>query len=147
MLTAILFVTFLIHPITSCQTGMIRDDSSPSESSLSSIPLTTREHWMRAANRVLLEHGNPCPFYAFGTVIVNHTASGLGELVCSGVNQISATGNPTLHGEMVAISNCSKILSDKFGLSTDDVWSAFSQLSIYTNGEACPMVRSVNFFF
>lgn len=56
---------------------------------------------MRRANEALGElSGSPCPFAAFGTVIVNHTNSdGLGELVCMGVNENSLTGNPSLHGE------------------------------------------------
>ncbi|KAJ5895621.1 Cytidine and deoxycytidylate deaminase zinc-binding region [Penicillium taxi] len=66
---------------------------------INNIPFTTRAHWMRLANAALKISGSPCPFAAFGTVIVNHTdTSGLGELVCMGTNQNMATGNPTLHG-------------------------------------------------
>lgn len=66
---------------------------------INGIPLSTRAYWMRKANEALSEVlGNPCPFAAFGTVIVNHTDSGLGELVCIGANSNSLTGNPTLHG-------------------------------------------------
>lgn len=140
MITAILFVTFLIHPIHSCQNGLLRDISTSSTSGSSSIPLATREYWMRAANNALSEQGNPCPFYPFGAVVVNHTLNGLGKLVCSGVNKVRVDGNPTLHGEIVAINNCTKILSENMGLSPEGVLSAFSQLTIYTNGEACPMV-------
>jgi hypothetical protein len=54
---------------------------------------------MRRANEALSEiGGSPCPFAAFGTAIVNHTASTEGELICLGVNENSKTGNPTLHG-------------------------------------------------
>ena len=61
------------------------------------IPFSTRAHWMRQANLAL---NAPCPFAAFGSVIVNHTATtGLGNLVCTGANSNSATGNPTLHGD------------------------------------------------
>jgi hypothetical protein len=61
------------------------------------IPFSTRAHWMRQANLAL---GAPCPFAAFGSVIVNHTATiGLGTLVCTGANSNSVTGNPTLHGD------------------------------------------------
>lgn len=64
--------------------------------SINGIPYSTRAYWMRQANLAL---NAPCPFAAFGAVIVNHTAnSGLGELVCTGANSNSATGNPTLHG-------------------------------------------------
>ena len=67
--------------------------------SINSVPLSTRAHWMRRANAALGELGSPCAFAAFASAIVNHTASGLGELVCIGVNSNSVTGNPTLHGK------------------------------------------------
>jgi hypothetical protein len=64
--------------------------------SINGVPFSTRAHWMRQANIAL---NAPCPFAAFGSVIVNHTATtGLGTLVCTGANSNSATGNPTLHG-------------------------------------------------
>lgn len=64
---------------------------------INGIPYSTRAHWMRQANLAL---NAPCPFAAFGSVIVNHTSdSALGELVCTGANSNSVTGNPTLHGE------------------------------------------------
>lgn len=63
---------------------------------INGIPYATRAHWMRKANRAL---PSACPFAAFGTVIVNHTdPSGLGELVCTGANSGSTSGNPTMHG-------------------------------------------------
>lgn len=65
---------------------------------INGIPHSTRAHWMRRANAALADLGSPCPFAAFGSVIVNHTAPGLGELVCIGANANSKTGNPTLHG-------------------------------------------------
>jgi hypothetical protein len=62
------------------------------------IPFSTRVHWMRRANAVLSELSSPCPFAAFGSVIVNHTdTQGLGDVVCIGLNAIE-DGNPTLHG-------------------------------------------------
>ena len=68
--------------------------------SVNGIPFSTRAYWMRRANQALSDLVSPCPFGAFGTVIVNHTStSDLGELVCIGANNISATGNPTLHGK------------------------------------------------
>ena len=58
-----------------------------------------RAHWMRHAIAALPElTGSPCPSEAFGAVIVNHTASPEGELVCMGANSIKKDGNPTLHG-------------------------------------------------
>lgn len=66
---------------------------------LNGIPYSTRAYWMRKANQALSDLVSPCPFGAFGTVIVNHTANtGLGELVCIGVNSIASTGNPIMHG-------------------------------------------------
>jgi hypothetical protein len=64
------------------------------------IPFATRAYWMRRANSVLAELSpSPCPFGAFGSVIVNHTESqGLGELVCIGLNYVLEEGNPTGHG-------------------------------------------------
>jgi hypothetical protein len=67
--------------------------------SINSISYSTRIHWMREANNALFELSGPCPFAAFGTVIVNHTAgTGLGELVCIGANSNRPTGNPVMHG-------------------------------------------------
>lgn len=69
--------------------------------SINGIPFATRVYWMRRANQALGElSGSLCPFAAFGTAIVNHTdTTGLGDLVCIGVNQNSRTGNPSLHGK------------------------------------------------
>ncbi|KAI2620141.1 cytidine deaminase-like protein [Hypomontagnella submonticulosa] len=110
---------------------------------INGIAFSTRAYWMRQANLAL---GHPCPTAAFGTVIVNHTGnSGLGELVCVGANSISSTGNPTLHGEIVAINNCIQILTDTSGpykLSPSDALAAFANLSLYTNAESCPMCAS-----
>lgn len=65
-------------------------------SSHDAISQATRAYWVRQANLAL---NHPCPFAAFGSVIVNHTGnSGLGQLVCTGANSMSMTGNPTLHG-------------------------------------------------
>ncbi|KAJ8515871.1 hypothetical protein ONZ45_g6767 [Pleurotus djamor] len=113
--------------------------------SLNGIPFSTRAHWMRRANAALAELASPCTFAAFASVIVNHTAPGLGELVCIGVNSNRNTGNPTLHGEIAAIQNCSTVLTDPSGpynLTASQALSAFSQLSLYTNAESCPMCAS-----
>jgi tRNA(Arg) A34 adenosine deaminase TadA len=107
------------------------------------IPHSTRTYWMRAANLALTASGSSCPFAAFGTVIVNHTATnGLGDLICTGVNQNSVTGNPTLHGEMVAVGNCTDILTDPNGpyaLSPAEASAAWADFTLYTNAESCPM--------
>ncbi|KAI1139761.1 cytosine deaminase [Hypoxylon sp. FL0543] len=111
--------------------------------SINGIPFSTRAYWMRQANLALTQ---PCPYAAFGTVIVNHTgASELGDLVCSGANAMSSTGNPTLHGEIAAINNCTSILTDPSGpykLSPSEALAAFADLTLYTNAESCPMCAS-----
>ncbi|KAJ7876564.1 cytidine deaminase-like protein, partial [Mycena leptocephala] len=79
------------------------------------------------------------------SVIVNHTVPGLGELVCTGGNTKGQTGDPTLHGEIAAIRNCSAILTDPSGpykLSPAEALDAFTQLSLYTNAESCSMCAS-----
>ncbi|KAJ7054875.1 guanine deaminase [Mycena amicta] len=112
--------------------------------SINAIPFSTRPFWMRQANGALLSQ-SPCPFSAFGSVIVNHTEPAMGELVCTGVNTNRQTGNPTLHGEIAAINNCTAILTDPDGLhklSPSQALSAFAQSSLYTNAESCPMCAS-----
>ncbi|KAI1076491.1 cytidine deaminase-like protein [Whalleya microplaca] len=110
--------------------------------SINGVPFSTRAYWMRQANLAL---SSPCPFAAFGSVIVNHTGSSeLGELVCTGANT-KDTGNPTLHGEIAAIKNCSSILIDPNGpykMSASEAIAAFAGLSLYTNAESCPMCAS-----
>ncbi|KAI0016246.1 guanine deaminase [Xylariomycetidae sp. FL0641] len=110
---------------------------------INGVSFETRAFWMRRANLAL---PGPCPFAAFGSVIVNHTGSStLGDLVCTGANSNDETGNPTLHGEMAAISNCTRILTDPNGphkLSASEAQSAFAGLSLYTNAESCPMCAS-----
>ncbi|KAK4215817.1 guanine deaminase [Rhypophila decipiens] len=127
------------HPNHSHQLPIIADSGL----TINGIPPSARAYWMRQANIAL---GAPCPFAAFGSVIVNHTANaGLGELVCTGANSNSKTGNPIMHGEMAAITNCSAILTDPNGpykLTPSQALAAFADLSLYTNAESCPMCAS-----
>ncbi|RDX53018.1 cytidine deaminase-like protein [Lentinus brumalis] len=123
----------------------LQDVIGGSTLSINSIPSSTRAFWIRHANAAVAELVSPCTFSAFASVIVNHTAPGLGELVCLGVNSGRQTGNPTLHGEMVAIQNCTKIMTDPAGpfkFTPSQAQAAFSQLSLYTNAESCPMCAS-----
>jgi tRNA(Arg) A34 adenosine deaminase TadA len=110
------------------------------------IAYATRAHWMRIANQAPVNLISPCSFAPFGSAIVNHTSqTGLGKLVCLGANNISSTGNPTLHGEIAAIDNCTAILTDThgpYGYAPSDVSTAWSDLSLYTNAESCPMCAS-----
>ncbi|ETN46074.1 uncharacterized protein HMPREF1541_00258 [Cyphellophora europaea CBS 101466] len=93
--------------------------------------------------------GTPCPFAAFGAAVVNHTAGPAdddgGELVCLGVNSVRRDGNPTLHGEVAAINNCTSILTSPDGpykYNGQQALDALTQLSLYTTAEACPMCAS-----
>jgi len=122
-------------------------DPQPSLPDTDTLPFPIRAHWMREAISTLRSQTrSPCPFGAFGAVIVNHTASSDGELICAGVNGIRETGNPTLHGEMAAINNCTAMLADQegaYGLNGSEVTAAWRGLSLYTTAEPCPMVRSL----
>ncbi|KAI9742919.1 MAG: hypothetical protein M1818_003648 [Claussenomyces sp. TS43310] len=125
----------------------LKTAANESRLTVNSIPLSTRQHWMREANRALLALSGPCPFAAFGSVIVNHTdqTGELGTLICIGANANSQTGDPTKHGEMAAISNCSKVLTDpegRYRLSPPEALRALQDLSLYTNAESCPMCTS-----
>ena len=113
----------------------------------STVPLATHEHWMGVAKQALSDLVSPCPSEAFGAAIVNHTSAngGLGELVCIGVNDIVASGNPTLHGEIAGINNCTAVLQDPSGpykLSPAEMQTAFRDLTLYTTAEPCPMCAS-----
>ncbi|KAK0255817.1 hypothetical protein LTR02_008106 [Friedmanniomyces endolithicus] len=102
-----------------------------------------QELWMRVAIQALRDLNSPCPFEAFGTAVVNHTSTH-DDLICIGANAIS-TGNPTLHGEIAAINNCTAVLSDpngKYGLSPAEVLEAYKDLTLYTTAEPCPMCAS-----
>ncbi|KAI0334877.1 cytidine deaminase-like protein [Cubamyces sp. BRFM 1775] len=113
--------------------------------SINSVPIAVREGWMRRANAALAELASPCTFSAFASVIVNHTASDAGELVCIGVNSNTNTGDPVLHGEIAAIQNCTAVMTDPSGpykFTPKQAQAAFTGLSLYTNAESCPMCAS-----
>lgn len=106
------------------------------------VSAQTREHWMKTAIHALSDLVSPCPYAAFGTAIVNHTASAEGELICIGANSARQTGNPTHHGEIAAINNCTSVLADPDGpyrLSSQEISRAWKDLSLYTTAEPCPM--------
>ncbi|KXH25280.1 cytidine and deoxycytidylate deaminase zinc-binding region [Colletotrichum salicis] len=96
------------------------DDQDMSGLTVNSIPAAKRVEYMQKvwqtrfwfkvvlqkltfhqANGALFRQSGPCPFAAFGTIIVNHTSD---EVVCEGAN--FRTGDPTIHGEISAINAC-----------------------------------------
>ena len=91
---------------------------------------------------VMADHS---PHWAFGTVIVNHTA-GNNQLVCAGANAYNETGgypfpialilDPTEHGEVNAIRNCVKMFTER-GLSPAEIKLAWKELSLYTVSIFC----------
>jgi len=103
---------------------------------------------MHQANIALSLLSSPCPVAPFGSVIVNHSdtsSSPHGELICIGINQAHETGNQGLHGEISAINNCSRILTDpegKYRYSPGEAAETWKELSLYTNAEPCPMCAS-----
>ncbi|GAA6007475.1 hypothetical protein JCM11491_004175 [Sporobolomyces phaffii] len=107
--------------------------------SLNGVPASARTHWMRMASKAVAEiRGDPCSRYHFGAVVVNTTSD---ELVCISANQVSLTGNPTLHGEIAALNRCTEVLADR-GLAPLEILDAWKELSLYTTGEPCSMCSS-----
>ncbi|KAI1614986.1 cytidine deaminase-like protein [Exophiala viscosa] len=139
----------LFPTLSTAKQSPVHPVGSGAEIDLENDPVSAdiRAHWMRRAISTLSDLQSTCPFAPFGAVIVNHTVTepGEGELVCIGVNAVQMDGNPTLHGEVAAINNCTSILTDpagKYQLSGPDALKAFSDLSLYTTAEACPMCSS-----
>ncbi|KAK6084568.1 cytidine deaminase-like protein [Seiridium cupressi] len=100
------------------------------------IPPAKRIEYMRKANEALYAQSGPCPFAAYGTIIVNHTAD---EVVCEGAN--FRTGDPTIHGEISAINACTAKFVEK-GMTATEIYAAWGELSLYTNAESCPMLST-----
>ncbi|KAL4959680.1 nucleoside deaminase [Aspergillus stella-maris] len=107
------------------------------------MPASVRDYWMQYTTTALMDASSPCPFIPFATAIVNHTDfSSRGDLICTGINPGSASGNPILHGEIAAINNCTTILQDpngRFNLTPSETKAAFEDFTLYTNAESCPM--------
>ncbi|KAJ4294357.1 hypothetical protein N0V90_008047 [Kalmusia sp. IMI 367209] len=100
------------------------DDQDMSGLVVNSIPYSTRVKYMRLANEALFEQSGPCPFAAYGTIIVNHTAD---EVVCRGAN--FRTGDPTIHGEISAINACTKVFQER-NMTASEIYAAWGELSI-----------------
>ncbi|KAI8152711.1 tRNA-specific adenosine deaminase TAD2 [Colletotrichum sp. SAR 10_70] len=100
---------------------------------VNSVPAAKRVEYMRKTNEALYRQSGPCPFAAFGSIIVNHTSD---EVVCEGAN--FRTGDPTIHGEISAINACTAKFTEQ-GMTPTQIYAAWGDLSIYTNAESCPM--------
>lgn len=139
MFSRVIFVLSIwYHLIAACNADNIVPAFSFAGLTINNVPYAERQRFMRLTNTALVSLRGPCPFGAFGSVIVNHTASPA-EVVCIGANANSEEGDPTLHGEIAAIQNCTRILRAR-GLSAAQTTAAFADLSLYTNAESCPMV-------
>ncbi|KAF2034560.1 hypothetical protein EK21DRAFT_56128 [Setomelanomma holmii] len=95
------------------------------------------------ANEALFEQSGPCPFVAYGTIIVSHTTD---EVVCRGAN--FRTGDPTqtdrltsIHGEISAINVCTAVFAAR-DMTATQIFAAWGELSIYKNAKSCPMCAS-----
>jgi len=77
--------------------------------------------------QIALEDAKANPRAPFAAIIVDNKT---GEILCKGLN--AAKHNPTLHGEMVAINNCS---SKHPGIN-------WSETTLYTTTESCTMCQS-----
>ena len=83
-----------------------------------------QKKFMREAIRLSLENVQSGKGGPFGAVIVKN-----GEMIATGVNEVTGTNDPTAHAEIIAIRNACKKL-DSFQL--DDC-------EIYCSCEPCPM--------
>ena len=70
------------------------------------------------------------PGIPFATSIVDRLTN---TVLCTGVNSNTENGNPTYHGEIVAINNCSTLHG----------WNrtAARNYTLYTTAESCPMCQ------
>ncbi|KFA79705.1 hypothetical protein S40288_11695 [Stachybotrys chartarum IBT 40288] len=112
------------------------DDQNMTGIVANGVPYAKRVEYMRKTNEALFRQSGPCPFAAYGTIIVNHTSD---EVVCEGAN--FRTGDPTIHGEISAINACTAKFTE-MGMTATQIFAAWGQLSIYTNAESCPMCAS-----
>ncbi|KAL9113713.1 MAG: hypothetical protein Q9227_002158 [Pyrenula ochraceoflavens] len=76
--------------------------------------------------------------YPFAAVIVNHSSpttdtSPHGKLLCSG---LASLPDPTSHGEVAALRNCTDLLA---ALYQDAGGIPWSDLTMYSTAEPCPM--------
>ncbi len=85
--------------------------------------LASRQRFMRRS----IELAAHVPQFPFGAVLVHEQQ---GRIVAEGWNKSSL--NPTFHGEIDVINNCAR----------QNVGIDWSQLTLYTTAEPCPMCQS-----
>ncbi|KAI8179219.1 hypothetical protein K4K51_003798 [Colletotrichum sp. SAR 10_75] len=133
MLKSIVLTTLGALSVCSAHFVIPNDDQDMSGLTVNSVPAAKRVEYMRKTNEALYRQSGPCPFAAFGSIIVNHTSD---EVVCEGAN--FRTGDPTIHGEISAINACTAKFTEQ-GMTPTEIYAAWGDLSIYTNAESCPM--------
>jgi guanine deaminase len=84
----------------------------------------THEDWMRRAIALASENVHTNRGGPFGAVVVRN-----GEMIAEGANEVTATNDPTAHGEIVAIRRAAAALQS-FSLAG---------CVLYTSAEPCPM--------
>ena len=72
------------------------------------------------------------PTHPFAASIVDRQTN---TVLCTGLND--SDENPTLHGEIAAINNCTQL----YGWNR----TLWPQYTLYTTGESCPMCQSGSF--
>ncbi|KAF3053204.1 hypothetical protein E8E11_011710 [Didymella keratinophila] len=120
-------VTCLAHLAATVAAHFVvpNDDQNMSGIVVNGIPSSVREKYVRLVNEALYKQSGPCPFAAYGTIIVNHTSD---EIVCRGAN--FRTGDPTIHGEISAINACTAVLAAR-NMTASQISAAWADLSIY----------------
>ncbi|EGC39171.1 hypothetical protein DICPUDRAFT_86189 [Dictyostelium purpureum] len=127
----LLFTIFMVATVLSCKNKACLNKRYPMPEDVP-VPL---KHHLSHKERVLHETKmqelidyTKAKNAWFGSSIVHKN----GTTVCYGVNESHQYNDPTLHGEMVVMHNCSKL----FGITN------YSNYTLYTTGESCPMCQS-----
>ncbi|OHE97326.1 cytidine and deoxycytidylate deaminase zinc-binding region [Colletotrichum orchidophilum] len=90
MLFSRVLLTFGAEGFGSAHFVIPNDDQDMIGLAVNSIPAARRVECVQKTNVALFQQSGPCPFAAFGTIIVNHTSD---EVVCEGAN--FGNGDPT----------------------------------------------------
>jgi tRNA(Arg) A34 adenosine deaminase TadA len=116
------------------------------DSRVNGVSVECRQLWMRKTIVVEMNGQNTlCPRGAFGAIIVNHTAIGpysdsqglnCGAIEAWNDGTRAYVNDPTAHSEINAIQHLSAQHPGTFIAFNKPFWAP---LSMYTNGESCPM--------